>query len=634
MMKFLYHKFNIKLLNENENENENQIELSLETLVLSLLLICYIISGPLLRKFHIKMIKPSGLIMILGILITLLNRVINPDSSFFKGFQFNHSLFFTFILPIIIFCSSYHSKIESTLKYLRFILLFSISGTFFSFIITGSITYCLNAQKFFTINVPIKEQDDKKIYYVDLSILEIFQFSASICATDSVISLAFLMEDNEPKLNAISLGESILNNAVSISLFNSVGDLKEEENIFKFVLPFEMLIFGFFIFLLSIIIGMSIGIFHAIFLRFMKKFNINRVQEISTILLFGFISFIICDCFKLSSMTSLLACGLCMSHYTFYNLKFQTREESALISYSLNIIAEGLVFSSLGMTIVYYTLHMMSVRFILTELLLIIICRIFTIYGQIKILELCGVKQKYFKLKDMHKFTLVNIGTIRGVVSYGLSMLIDTPNKNNKNLLIGTTIYIVFLTNIISILISPLSKIKEKEIYSHELLDKDVSNDRLMKYDIFTFIHPNTETGKTKPKKIKRRETMDDEDNSLIFKFIEFDKKNCLPKIIDNWPEVQEDNNNLSRKIKKALGEWADEKEKNQIYKENDTIGINLPGFTYGNNTNEKNIENIKKKLFIDNNNEFHVDSHEINTKNIYNKINNDNKKNIELKEI
>ena len=187
-------------------ENENEIELSLETLVLSLLLICYIISGPLLRKFHIKMIKPSGLIMILGIIITLLNRWLNPQSNFFKGFQFNHSLFFTFILPIIIFSSSYNSKIESTLKYLRFILLFSISGTFFSFILTGSITYCLNAQKFFTINVPINDvKTNKKIYNIDLSISEIFQFSAAISATDSVISLAFLMEDNEPKLNAIFL---------------------------------------------------------------------------------------------------------------------------------------------------------------------------------------------------------------------------------------------------------------------------------------------------------------------------------------------------------------------------------------------------------------------------------------------
>ena len=622
-MKLFNEIYNKRIL----NENESQIELSLETLVLSLLLICYIISGPLLRKFHIKMIKPSGLIMITGIIITLITKVINPESNFFKGFQFNHSLFFTFILPIIIFCSSYNSKIESTLKYLRFILLFSISGTFFSFILTGSITYCLNAQKFFTINVPLKEGHSGKItYHIDFSILEIFQFSAAICATDSVISLAFLMEDNEPKLNAISLGESILNNAVSISIFNSVCDFEKEEKIFRFILPFKIFFNGFIIFILSIIIGISIGIFHAFFLRYMKKFKINRIQEISTMLLFGFISFIACDCFNLSSMTSLLACGLCMSHYTFYNLKYQTREESALISYTLNKLAEALVFSSLGMTIIYYTLHMMSVRFIITQLLLVVICRIFTIYGQIKILEICGVKPKYFKLKTLHKFTLTNIGIIRGVVSYGLSLLIYTPNQNHKNLLIGTTIYIVFLTNIICIFISPLSKIREKEIYSQELLEKDLSNDRLMKYDIFTFIHPNTEIELIKPKKVKRTETIYDENNSLIFKFIEYDRKNCLPKIIENWPEVQEDNNYLSREIKKALGNWAEDKEKNLTYNKNDTIGINLPGFNNINNDKEKN------KLFIDNNNAIKVDSPEDSCKNVYN--NNKDKKIIELKEI
>ena len=621
-MKLFNDKYNKRVL----NENESQIELSLETLILSLLLICYIISGPLLRKFHIKMIKPSGLIMTIGIIITLITKIINPESYFFKGFQFNHSLFFTFIIPIIIFSSSYNSKIESTLKYLRFILLFSISGTFFSFILTGSITYCLNAQKFFTVNVPLKEGHSSKItYHIDFSILEIFQFSAAICATDSVISLAFLMEDNEPKLNAISLGESILNNAVSISIFNSVADLEKEEKIFRFILPFKIFLYGFIIFLLSIIIGISIGIFHAFFLRFMKKFKMNRIQEISTMLLFGFISFIACDCFKLSSMTSLLACGLCMSHYTFYNLKYQTREESALISYTLNKLAEALVFSSLGMTIVYYTLHMMSVRFIITQLLLVIICRIFTIYGQIKILEICGVKPKYFKLKNLHKFTLTNIGIIRGVVSYGLSLLIYTPNQNHKNLLIGTTIYIVFLTNIICIFISPLSKIREKEIYSQELLEKDLSNDRLMKYDIFTFIHPNTEIELIKQKKIKNEETLYDKNNSLIFKFIEYDKKNCLPKIIENWPDAQEDNNYLSREIKKALGNWAEDKEKNLNYNKNNTIGINLPGF---NNTN-----NEKNKLFIDNNNEIKIDSPEDSYKNIENNTNKE-KKIIELKEI
>ena len=113
-------------------------------------------------------------------------------------------------------------------------------------------------------------------------------------------------------------------------------------------------------------------------------------------------------------------------------------------------------------------------------------------------------------------------------------------------------------------------------------------------------------------------------------------KKNCLPKIINNWPEVQEDNNNLSRKIKKALGEWAEEKEKNQTYKENDTIRINLPGFTNAkvNNTNSINHENEQNKLFIDNKNEFQTDSHENSGKNVYDEIKNTNRKSIELKEI
>ena len=158
-----------------------------------------------------------------------------------------------------------------------------------------------------------------------------------------------------------------------------------------------------------------------------------------------------------------------------------------------------------------------------------------------------------------------------------------------------------------------------------------MSNDRLMKYDIFTFIHPNTETGIIKPKKRKRENSFNEENYSLIFKFIEYDKKNCLPKIIKNWPEVQEDNNNLSRQIKKALGEWAEDKEKNNFYKENNTIGINLPGFDSDLNNNIENNNENGKKLFIDNNNKIKPFSLDDSDKNVYN-IN--QRKQIELKEI
>ena len=614
----------LRILHGEEGE---EMTLSLATLVLSIMLVCYIIVGPLLKQFRIKILRPSGVIMILGIILTLLTKMVNPDSTFFKGFQFNNSFFFTFILPLIIFSSAYNSKIEAILKYFRYILLFSISGTILSFIFMSLITYYLNGRKFFTTNVASEDGTIIKIQPINLSLTEILQFCAAISASDSVISLSFLMEDNEPKLNAISLGDSILNNAVAISLFNSVYDISQKEKNLSFSLSFYILVKCILIFLLSLIIGIAVGLFHSKFLVFMKKFHMNRVQELSTILLFAFISYILCDWLQLSAMTSLLACGLCMSHYMFYNLNYQTREESSLISLSLNIIAEGLIYSSMGMTIVYYTIHSFSAKFIVTELILILFFRIFTIFGQIYILELCGVSPETFKLKPTHKSLMTGVGSIRGAVSFGLSLLMVTPNEDNKNLLVGSTIYIVFLTNILCILISPLFKKREKELYDKEILQLDASDDKAMKNNIFTFIHPNTEISEPKPKKMKSEEKLRREQNSLINRFIKYDDQVIRPKIIPNWPEVKEDNNNISRKIKKALGVWAEQKEKYHTYKENDTIKFNIPGFKVG-GSNEQREKEKEETIDQENQNE------RINTNKISNNYKNKEKKKIELNDI
>ena len=614
----------LRILHGEEGE---EMTLSLATLVLSIMLVCYIIVGPLLKQFRIKILRPSGVIMILGIILTLLTKMVNPDSTFFKGFQFNNSFFFTFILPLIIFSSAYNSKIEAILKYFRYILLFSISGTILSFIFMSLITYYLNGRKFFTTNVASEDGTIIKIQPINLSLTEILQFCAAISASDSVISLSFLMEDNEPKLNAISLGDSILNNAVAISLFNSVYDISQKEKNLSFSLSFYILVKCILIFLLSLIIGIAVGLFHSKFLVFMKKFHMNRVQELSTILLFAFISYILCDWLQLSAMTSLLACGLCMSHYMFYNLNYQTREESSLISLSLNIIAEGLIYSSMGMTIVYYTIHSFSAKFIVTELILILFFRIFTIFGQIYILELCGVSPETFKLKPTHKSLMTGVGSIRGAVSFGLSLLMVTPNEDNKNLLVGSTIYIVFLTNILCILISPLFKKREKELYDKEILQLDASDDKAMKNNIFTFIHPNTEISEPKPKKMKSEEKLRREQNSLINRFIKYDDQVIRPKIIPNWPEVKEDNNNISRKIKKALGVWAEQKEKYHTYKENDTIKFNIPGFKVG-GSNEQREKEKEETIDQENQNE------RINTNKISNNYKKKKKKKIELNDI
>ena len=612
-------------------EEGDEMTLSLATLVLTIMLVCYIIIGPLLRQFQIKIFRASGVIMILGIILTLLTKLINPESSFFKGFQFNHSLFFTFILPMVIFSFAYNSKIEAFLKYLKYILLFSIPGTFISFIIISIVTYYFNNQQYFTTDITSEDGTMIKVEVINLSLLEILQFAAAISASDSVISLSFLMEDNEPKLNAISLGDSIFNNAIAISIFNAVYDISQKEKTLTVKLSMFIFFKGLIIFILSLCIGILVGIFHSVFLAKMKKYHMNRVQEIATILLFSFISYILCDWLRLSAMTSLLACGLCMSHYMFYNLKYQTREESSLISLSLSIIAEGLIYSSMGMTLVYYTLHSFSAKFVVTELVLIVLCRIFTIFGQIAFLEMCGVSPQTFKLKPTHKSFLSWIGSIRGVVSFGLSLLMTTPNESNKNLLVGSTIYIVFLTNIIFIVLSPLFKRREKSFYDKEIMQLDTSDDKVMKHDIFTFIHPNTEISEPKPKKMKNEEKIKSEQSSLIYKFIKYDDEKIRPKIVLHWPEVKEDNNNISRKIKKALGIWAENKEKNRTYKESDTIKIKFPVQKTGREEQEKEKNEENEEIEENENENFNQNMNFIKSK--FNNENEKQKKNFELKE-
>ena len=190
-MSFLSYILPIRKLEEESGE----IKLSLETLILSLMLILYISSGPLLKRKGIKFLHASGFTMIVGIIFTLLVKCLNPSSNFFKGFQFSDTIFFTFILPWIVFNAGYNSRIELFFKYFKYICLFSLSGTLISFIIILIVTYILNSGGAFTIFESDSTLYKSNIsnYVIDFSVKEILQFSAAVSATDSITSVSLLM---------------------------------------------------------------------------------------------------------------------------------------------------------------------------------------------------------------------------------------------------------------------------------------------------------------------------------------------------------------------------------------------------------------------------------------------------------
>jgi NhaP-type Na+/H+ or K+/H+ antiporter len=135
------------------------------------------------------------------------------------------------------------------------------------------------------------------------------------------------------------------------------------------------------LFFFSFAIGTIVGLVCSYFLKIFKSFHLNRVQETSIIVFFAFISYTLTEEMGLSPIISLLFTGITMSQYAFYNLSFQAREESAIVSRIMANIAEAFVFTYLGLTVIYYMTHTLSMSFILWELIFVTFGRIMSIFG-------------------------------------------------------------------------------------------------------------------------------------------------------------------------------------------------------------------------------------------------------------
>jgi NhaP-type Na+/H+ or K+/H+ antiporter len=133
-------------------------------------------------------------------------------------------------------------------------------------------------------------------------------------------------------------------------------------------------------FFFSFLVGGLVGIASSVFLKKLKFIKMNRVQEVSVIVLFAFISYTLTEELGLSPIIALLFTGIFMSHYSFYNLSFQAREESAIVSKIMSNIAEGFVFTYLGLTVIYYISHSFSLTFFIYELIFVLLGRTISIY--------------------------------------------------------------------------------------------------------------------------------------------------------------------------------------------------------------------------------------------------------------
>ena len=593
-------------------------DLNLVTLLAIIILMIYTVSAPIFEKIHFHYMHESGLCMIIGVIVSLIAIFFDPHTNFTKSINFSGEVFFTFVLPPIIFSAGYNLHRASFFKYFIYILSFGVFGTIMSFLWVAPLSLLFNYFNCFylpipsendQINIPektnatilasfasnitnISDNMDNTVSYVHFSTAELLLFASVISATDTIAALTFIHEDTEPKLFAILFGEGVVNDAVCIVLYRILREFTLSGKEFTSGTPVSM--FGEFLKLafFSFLVGLLIGCLCALMLKFFlkKQIFLNRTQEISIILFFAFISYTFSEELGLSPIVTLLFSGIFMSNYAFYNLSFQAREESSVVSRMLSNIAEAFVFTYLGLTLISSIQQSFCLSFIIIEFFVVICGRIFAIFGLSYLLGLCGLRN--FHMKTSQKGIMSCAGSIRGAIAFGLAISIETSNQLHKEILVGSTLILVFFTTIVFGALMPLMINLMKKLDGPEEKQDIIEPkhpDNLLTCEHFNFLHPNfsEEMDIHKEKNIEVLKTRIS--YWLGNYWVEFDEMIIKPWLCFQWPWNYTDNMNVKRIILTSISKYEKEEKNKKHYIRGES--------PIESNENDNNKESLLKNL-------------------------------------
>lgn len=318
---------------EGSNPVTEEIFSSWALFILLFLLCSALWSSYFLQQRRIKVIHETVLSIFYGMVVGLIIRI-SPGHYIQDAVKFNSGYFFNILLPPIILNSGYELHQQNFFRNFGSILTFAIPGTFISALVIGIMLYIW----------ALLGLDNVKLEFVDA-----LAVGATLSATDPVTILSiFNAYKVDPKLYTIIFGESLLNDAISIVMFETClkfhGQPVKMSSFFEGVSMFLMT------FTISTIIGIVVGVLVALIL---KHSHIRRYPQIETclVLLFAYESYFFSNGAHMSGIVSLLFCGITLKHYAYYNMSRRTQIATKYILQLLAQLSENFIFIYLGLSL-------------------------------------------------------------------------------------------------------------------------------------------------------------------------------------------------------------------------------------------------------------------------------------------
>lgn len=305
---------------------------------------------PLISSFLPEAAMVLGLGMIFGFFIHLLagkrvaQQQVNDDDASASDvdlkalLSFSPSVFFVALLPPILFNSGLRIG-ALFFRHIAPICLFAVFGTIISALSTALILRGV-------IDLGL-------VGNFNPSLTELFCFGSLISSTDPISTLAvFQAKKVDPQLFYLVFGESALNDALAIVLFDSFSRFVAKDNdagaivrgLAEFFLDLFLNSVG------SLFLGGMCGLITAFMFKQLDMRQ-NRLLEISLYLILVYIPFLLAECLKLSGIVTILFTGVAANRYVVPNLSSITKVNADMLFRLLAHLAETSIFLELGLSV-------------------------------------------------------------------------------------------------------------------------------------------------------------------------------------------------------------------------------------------------------------------------------------------
>ncbi|ORX37245.1 Sodium/hydrogen exchanger family-domain-containing protein [Kockovaella imperatae] len=398
-----------------------------------LCILCVLLIGALITSYYlqikrIRAVHETVISIVAGMVVGLIIRLA-PGHLIREMLTFKHTLFFNLLLPPIILNSGYELKQENFFRNFGVILTFAFLGTFISAVGIGVLVYIwsflgLEGLKF--------------------TLLECLIFGSTLSATDPVTILSIFNQAKvDPKLYSVIFGESILNDAVSIVMYETLSRFHGEDiyisSLFHGV---GIFLFSFFI---SMLLGVAFGLCCSLGLKHSHLASYPAIES-CLVALVAYTSYFFSNGLSMSGIVSLLFCGITLKHYAYHTMSRRTQRTTKYMFAVLAQLSENFIFIYLGLNLLIQDTQEFKPLFILVSTIAVTASRYAAVFPLSELINWVYHTrgQRHEELPHSYQMMLFWAG-LRGAVGVALAAGIGGENANA----LRTTILVVCVLTVV-----------------------------------------------------------------------------------------------------------------------------------------------------------------------------------------